>query len=49
VTVTASFGAVGFRASEPSPSFNELVNRADRALYRAKQNGRNRAEIEPLT
>src|SRR5262245_917980 len=48
VTVTASFGVAGFRGTR-APSFGELINRADRALYRAKQLGRNRAEIEPLS
>jgi two-component system, cell cycle response regulator len=47
VTVTASFGVAGFRG-ETAPAFAELISRADRALYRAKQLGRNRAEFEPL-
>jgi diguanylate cyclase (GGDEF)-like protein len=48
VIVTASFGVAGFRG-ETAPPFGELISRADRALYRAKQMGRNRAEFEPLS
>jgi diguanylate cyclase (GGDEF)-like protein len=48
VTVTASFGVAEFDRSEPMPAFSELIARADRALYRAKQLGRNRIEFEPL-
>ncbi|HLG60207.1 MAG TPA: diguanylate cyclase [Vicinamibacterales bacterium] len=48
VTVTASFGIAGFRG-ETAPTFADLLSRADRALYRAKQQGRNRAEFEPLS
>jgi diguanylate cyclase (GGDEF)-like protein len=49
VTITASFGVAGFRGGDSPPTFAELVSRADRALYRAKQCGRNRAEFEPLS
>jgi diguanylate cyclase (GGDEF)-like protein len=48
ITVTASFGVAGFRG-DTAPPFGELISRADRALYRAKQTGRNRAEFEPLS
>lgn len=46
VMVTASFGVTGFRGGEHAPSFPELVKRADQALYKAKQGGRNRAEYD---
>jgi len=38
-TVTASFGVAELRGGE---SYRDLVNRADHAMYRAKQEGRNR-------
>jgi two-component system, cell cycle response regulator len=41
---TASFGIAGFRGTSPV-SFNDLVTRADAALYTAKRGGRNRIEF----
>jgi two-component system, cell cycle response regulator len=42
---TASFGIAGIRATAP-PDFNDLVIRADAALYAAKSQGRNCAAFE---
>ncbi|RUA22309.1 diguanylate cyclase [Billgrantia gudaonensis] len=41
--VTASFGVA---ASEPEPSLDTLMVRADRAMYAAKCQGRNRASAQ---
>ncbi|KAF0189159.1 MAG: diguanylate [Desulfobulbaceae bacterium] len=41
--ITVSFGVAVFRADDTEIS---LTNRADTALYRAKENGRNRVETE---
>jgi diguanylate cyclase (GGDEF)-like protein len=41
--ITASFGIADYRAGEPQEA---LLDRADAALYRAKQNGRNRVEVD---
>lgn len=40
-TITASFGMAEWHRAEPA---ERLLSRADRALYRAKQTGRNRVE-----
>ncbi|MDK9694862.1 MAG: GGDEF domain-containing protein [Siculibacillus sp.] len=42
VTVTASIGAA---VHDDHPDYQQLISRADVALYRAKSNGRNRVEI----
>jgi diguanylate cyclase (GGDEF)-like protein len=44
--VTASFGVAVF--PEDAPDAARLVRNADRALYRAKANGRNRVEMFTL-
>jgi two-component system cell cycle response regulator len=46
INITASIGVAGYRGQDNAPAFSQLVSRADRALYRAKQQGRNRAEFE---
>jgi two-component system, cell cycle response regulator len=47
ISVTASFGVAGF-SGKKAPEFSQLVKLADAALYRAKDNGRNRIEMEPV-
>lgn len=42
--ITASFGVTQFIAGDNETTF---INRADEALYRSKQNGRNRVEAHP--
>ena len=39
--ITASVGVAQYRAGDTAKA---LIDRADRCLYRAKQNGRNRVE-----
>jgi two-component system cell cycle response regulator len=46
IQVTASFGVAGF-SGKKAPEFNQLVAQADAALYRAKEQGRNRVELVP--
>jgi diguanylate cyclase (GGDEF)-like protein len=41
--VSASFGVAVF--PEDAPDASRLIRNADRALYRAKANGRNRVEV----
>jgi len=49
VRVTVSIGGAVYDPTvEPAPDHNQLLARADAALYRAKEAGRNRATIEGL-
>jgi len=42
--ITVSIGLAGCAADESAPSLDDLLARADQALYRAKAHGRNRVE-----
>jgi len=44
--ITISVGVTKYQPSEP---IQDAINRADKALYRAKLNGRDRVEFEPMT
>jgi len=44
ISITVSLGVSEFQDTDTA---DELVGRVDRAMYRAKQNGRNRSETEP--
>lgn len=46
--VTVSTGIATAQAQLPAADIAELLDAADRALYRAKRGGRNRIEIEPI-
>ncbi len=41
--------SVGVTEYQPSEVIQDAINRADTALYRAKLNGRNKVEYEPMT
>lgn len=47
IEVTVSIGAAEF--SDADSSFNDMLKRADDALYRAKANGRNQTELSHAT
>lgn len=47
--VTMSFGVSTYYPNQTKASYVELVKSADRGLYRAKKNGRNRIELQSLS
>ena len=44
-SVTISVGLAGFEGNTPRPTAEVWLDAADRALYAAKQGGRNRVEL----
>lgn len=47
ITCTCSIGVASYRG-KAAPNMDTLIREADKALYRAKQNGKNRLECAPL-
>ena len=47
ISVTASLGVAALDPDQPDPHLNDLLQRADLALYQAKQSGRNRVMPPP--
>ena len=49
IKVTCSFGVTVAQPWLDHTTIDDLIRRADKALYEAKRNGRNRVEFDPLT
>ena len=51
IRITASFGVVGFDPSEKIKNipYEAIIDQADKALYQAKDEGRNRVRGQPFT
>jgi len=51
IRITASFGVVGFSPSSKNKTIpcEAIINQADKALYQAKDEGRNRVRGKPFT